>query len=150
MNDEMSFLIIFPIIFGILGIVFFIVGMVITKKINKREKNCTEKTHGTVINLVKHKSYDKDVGPRYSWHPVFEYEIRNMKYMKEYKYGSDKPKYEIGQSVELYYNPEDYNDFYIKGDTLPKTLGLIFTILGAIFLNISIFSGILMIIVFKH
>ncbi len=58
--------------------------------------------------------------------------------------GSSQSKYAIGQEVEVYYNPEDYNEYYIAGDTLPKTLAIIFTIVGIVAIMIAIVFAILM------
>ena len=47
-------------------------------------------------------------------------------------------KYEIGQEVEICYNSEDYNKYYIMGDTVSKTMGMINTIVGCIAIGIAI------------
>ena len=107
------FVIIFSGIWGLIGIIFSIIGIVMLKN-------------------------------SYSWRPVFEYNIGELKFIKESSYGSSQSKYAIGQNVEIYYNPEDYNEYYVVGDTLPKTLGTIFTIVGIIAIIISIVSTILL------
>lgn len=144
MDNNFSSIIIICGVSTLFGIVFSILGIVMLKNKKKREKNCTAKTYGKVTDIIKHENYDHHSG--YSsclWHPVFEYNIGELKFVKESFYGSSQPKYAIGQNVEVYYNPENYNEYYIKGETLPKTLGTIFTIAGIVAIIIAAFSAIL-------
>lgn len=142
--SKSNFNIVFPAIFVLVGSIFFIIGIVMFKKIKKKEKNCTSKTYGKVKDIVRHQSYDIDGGHSSSLYPVFEYNIGELKFIKESEHGSSKSKYEIGQNVEVYYNPEDYNEYYIAGDTAPKTAATIFTIMGVGAIIIAISSTILM------
>ena len=124
----------------LLGIIFLTVGIVVTKKIKNKEINCTSKTVGKVIDIVKRRygsgmdNYDYS----YSWHPVFEYKIGELTYTKESVYGNSQPKYAVGQDVEIYYNPENHNEFYVGGDKTSKTLGTIFTIVGITLIVIAV------------
>lgn len=36
----------------------------------------------------------------------------------------------VGQAVEIYYNPQNMNEYYLGGETLMQTLGLICIIAG--------------------
>ena len=129
MNNVM-FMLIFSGACGLIGIIFLIIGIVILNNVKKKEKNCTSKTVGKVVDVVRHENYSTNGGYSSSWHPVIEYNIGDLKYKKESIYGSAESKYAIGQDIEVCYNPKDNNEYYIKGDTLPKTLGTIFTIIG--------------------
>lgn len=113
------------------------------KSRKRKEIECTSKAYGKVTDVVRHQSYDSDGRYSSSWHPVFEYNIGELKFIKESSYGRSQSKYAIGQEVEVYYNPEDYNDFYIAGETLPRTIGTIFTIVGIVAIIIGTFSAIL-------
>ncbi len=140
MNNTIMVAIMF---FALCGLIFFIIGIVLLKIRKKKEVNCTSTTFGKVRDIVRHKSYDSNGGYSSSWHPVFEYNIGELKFVKESHYGSSQPKYAIGQDVEVCYNPDNYNEFYIVGETVPKTLGVIFTIVGIIVIIIAIFFAIL-------
>lgn len=140
------FIAMFSGISGLIGIIFFIIGIVILKKRKTKEKNCTSKTYGKVVDILKHKNVDLNGGHTYSWHPVFEYTIENLKYIKESLYGSSSSKFAIGQNVEIHFNPQNYNEFYIAEETLPRTLGTIFTIVGIVLIVIAIFIPIILLI----
>lgn len=139
MDNLLTFIIIFFGIGSLLGIIFSIVGISILNRRKIKEKNCTSKTFGKVTDLIRHQNYSSNGSSSSNWHPVFEYNIGGeLKFIKESFYGSSQAKYAIGQTVELYYNPEDYNEYYVPSETLPKKLGKIFTIVGFTVLCICI------------
>lgn len=113
------------------------------KNRKKKEIKCILKTYGKVIDIVKHQKSDSNGRYTFSWYPVFEYNIAELKFIKESLYGSSQPNYAIGQEVEVYYNPEDYNDFYIAGEALPKNIDTIFTIIGSTVIIVGVFSAML-------
>ena len=77
------------------------------------------------------------------WHPVFEYIVGSQKLIKKSAYGGTKCKYAIGQDVQIYFNPQNYNEYYVAGDNIQKTLGIIFTCVGIVFIIIAIFLALL-------
>lgn len=143
MDNKLMFIIIFSGIWGLIGIIFFMIGIGILRNRKKKEINCTSKTYGKVKDIVRQRNYDLDNDySTYSWYPIFEYNIGELKFVKQSSYGSSTTKYVIGQDVEIYYNPDDYNDYYIAGESLPRTLGKIFTIVGVVAIIIAIFVAV--------
>lgn len=130
MSDSVFAGIVFSSIWALLGIIFLLVGFFVNKSRKKKEQNCTSSTYGKVVDLVRRHNYDKDGVDSSTWHPVFEYKIGEQTYRKEYTYGTGQPKYAIGEDVEICFNPENYNEYCVAGDTLPKTLAIIFTCVG--------------------
>ena len=146
MKDTFNLAII-PGIFGLVGIIFFIIGIFLIINRKKKEKNCTSRTYGKVIDIVKRRYHDVNGGYSYMWHPVFEYNIGNQKFIKESAYGRTECKYAVGQNVEIYVNPENYNEYYVAGETASKTLGIIFTCVGIVLIIIAIFLALLILAV---
>lgn len=134
-------------IFGLIGIIFFIIGTFLIINRKKKEKNCTSKTYGKVIDIVKVRYNSVGKGYSYMWHPVFEYNIGNQKLIKQSAYGRTECKYAVGQNVEIYFNPENYNEYYVAGENVPKTVGIIFTCVGIAFIIIAIFLALLILTV---
>lgn len=143
MSDILKFVIAFSGVFILVGAIFLIIGIAMFNNRKKKERNCTLMTHGKVTDMVRRKSYNRDGEYTLSWYPVVEYNVGELKFTKESPYGSYQPKYTIGQDIEVYYNPEDYDEYYIAGDTLPKTLATIFTVVGIVAISIAIISAIL-------
>lgn len=142
MDDTLMFEIMFLGLWALIGTVFFIAGIAMLNDRKEKEKNCTMKTYGKVTDISKHQTRSNGSYTT-SWHPVFEYSIGDLTFIKESIYGSSQIKYAIGQSVEVYYNPENYNEYYVEGYTLPKTLATIFTVVGICVMSIVIISAIL-------
>ncbi|MBR2176074.1 MAG: DUF3592 domain-containing protein [Clostridia bacterium] len=143
MKDKLMFTAMFSGIWCLVGMIFLIIGLAMLNYRKRKERICTSKTYGTVRDLVQHRSHSSSGGYSSSWHPVFEYHIGELTFIKESSYGSSRPKYAIGQNVEICYNPENYHEYYIAGDTLPRTLAVIFTIVGLAAILIAVFSAIL-------
>ena len=141
MDETLMFIIIFSGIWGLIGIIFSLVGILVLRNRKKKEEKCTAKTWGKVKDIVRQTRYDSDRGYSSSWHPVFEYNVGELKFVKESLFGSSQSKFAIGQNVEIYYNPENYNEFYIKEETIQKTLGKIFTIVGIVAILIAVITA---------
>lgn len=137
MDNLSIFIIIYCGTIFLLGLIFFIIGLSILNSRKKKEKNCTSKTFGKIVNLIKYNNYSDDVSIS-GCHPVFEYNIGKLNFIKKSIFVNSHAKYTIGQTVEIYYNPEDYNEYYVPGETIPKKIGKIFTITGVILLIIDI------------
>lgn len=142
MDDTLFFLIVFLGTWALIGVVFLTIGIIMLNNGKKKRINCTSQTYGKVTDIVRRVSYDSDGCSSISWHPVFEYSIGELKFVKESIYGASQSKYAIGQNVEIYYNPGNYDEYYIAGDSQSKRLAVIFTIVGIAATIITIFSAI--------
>lgn len=116
------------------GFVFFMVG-IIGLIINKRKHdNCTEMVMGKVKNIVK-QSRSENVD---SYFPFFEYVVNGQTIVKESHYGTGKPRFEVGQEVVIYYNPEKIEDYYVENDKAPGTISFVFIGIGMLAFIIDI------------
>ena len=143
MDNPILFISIFSGAWGLLGLIFLIIGLTVRKKTKNKILHCTSKTIGKVTDVVRTQMQDMNGGYSSSWHPVIEYTVGELKYIKESPNGTSQSKYAVGQEVEIFYNPEDAHEYYISGDNLPKTLSTIFTLVGIIGICFSIVSIIL-------
>ena len=142
MYDKWRFIAIFSGVWALIGIVFFIIGTSIRRNRKKKVQRCTSHTYGKVVDLVRRESRDSDGNYSSSWHPVFEYRIGGLTFIKESNFGRSQAKFAIGQNVEIYYNPENYNEFYVPEETLPNTLGVIFAAVGIVAFLVAVSAAI--------
>lgn len=76
------------ILFRIAGMVFFIVGILILQKEKHKEKKCTAKTYGKIVDIVRHsKGGNKQGRTNIMEYPVVEYQVGEQKIIKESVYG---------------------------------------------------------------
>lgn len=123
---------IFIAFWGLFGLFWIMCGIIIFKNMEKKKRVCTSKTSGKVIDI------EEDTREMIAYSPVFEYTVGDHKYVKEYTYGSNVIPYKIGQEVEIYYNPNKPDQYYVKGDTLYKRVTKIAVLIGICFLFVSL------------
>lgn len=123
---------IFIAFWSLFGLFWIMRGIIIFKNMEKNKSVCTSKTSGKVIDIEEYK------GKMIAYNPVFEYTVGDYKYVKEYTYGSNVIPYKIGQEVEIYYNPNKPDQYYVEGDTLYKMVAKIIIFLGIICLLVSL------------
>lgn len=121
----------FSVLCGAFAVVAVPVGVSIIRETKEKEKYCTLTTNAVVAELKK---------VRWYWCPVLEYTILGLKFSSTYHYGQIPPKYELGQTVKIYYDPNDYKEFYIAGDNDPKKLGYCLAIGGIILILFTIYN----------
>lgn len=129
----------------LLGIIFLSIGLGIKHNRKKKLSNCSETTKGKIIDIVK-RTYNgtgDDWTASYTFHPVIEYNVNNQKYVKTSNFGTNPSKYEAGQKVEIHYNPDNCDTYYIGGENTQKKLGTIFTTIGIIILFVAVVVAII-------
>lgn len=141
MSDTLMFVITFSGFCGLIGIIFALIGIVMLKNEKKLKRDCTSTTFGKVVDLARHVTSNSDGFYSSVWHPVFEYSVGELKYVKESMHGSSKSKYAIGQEVEVYYNPEKPDEYYIEGEQ--GVFSTVFTIVGIGVMIIAVFSAVI-------
>ena len=128
--------------FGIIGIIitctFFMIGLYYTYK-TKKQKNYSGKTYGKIIdNIIKNERVldnERLIYKRY-YYALCEYMVGETKCVRETNIGTLQPKYKVGETVTVYYNPDNCHESYIDGDNNSKIKAIICFILGIV---ISIF-----------
>lgn len=130
--------IIFALVFVAVGIFMFVRG-------NELSKRCTEETVGRVVSIIEEENYETDTETgnsytTYTYYPVIEYEVDGNKVSKKYNTGSGDRKYSVNQKIDIMYNPNNVEEYIIKGDISSNIMGIIFTVLGLIVLSVGIFN----------
>ena len=114
-----------------LGIIFIIAGIFVMKQGDSMKQRCTEKTTGTVVELISERDHSSD-GISYVYYPVIQYQVGDRTISQKSRSGQNPPQYSVGQQVEVYYNPNNVEEFFIEGDSTTQFIGIIFIGLGSI------------------
>lgn len=102
------------IFFMVLGLIFFLVGRSIYKKIKYLTDHGVT-TMGTVIDLKKEYFHSTRSGNSVSYNPVVEFKTGTNKLIRfESEVGANPPDFEIHQQVEIIYLPENPQNASIK------------------------------------
>ena len=129
----------------LIGIPIFLVGINFHKKDKKGRKGCTSKSFGKVIDYFKNEENLEESVKDVFYYPIFEYKVKQTKVVQKSKYGHTMKPYKIGQKVKIYYNPNNYNDYYVVDEMLESYIYLMMiigSILVIIFGIAMFFNGI--------
>ena len=127
---------IFPGVFLFVGLVFVAAAAGIGRSRTKKRERCTAQTVGKVADMRKISHSESDGTTSYSWHAVYTYYANGTNYEKFSSFGTSKPKFELGQSVVIFYDPEDPESYYVEEENWGKLLK-IFGVVGALLIVIG-------------
>ena len=131
------FTMIFSGTFGLMGLIFLAVGLSINGAMSRKRSRCTARTEGAVSAMQAQFGSN---GLR----AVYRFTIdgKELQYVSNYAGNSNLL---IGQSVGVYYDPEQIGCVYIEEDAHQmKTFARVFTILGCVFLFIAMIVAIVL------
>ena len=112
------------------GVIFIGVGAFVFIKVNDLAKRCTAYAEGTVIEIISEDSTDDDGFTQYTYYPVIQYSVEGRNVSKKNSVGSNPSKYNVNDKVEILYDPNNVEDYIIKGDKTTSFLGIIFIVAG--------------------
>lgn len=131
----------------IIGLLFVGIGIFILVNGNEKNKRCTEETVGTVVEIKEEKSRDDDGGYKYTYYPIIRYQAGDRTITKQSStsksssssfsiggigFSSSNSTYNVNDSIEILYNPNNVEEFIIKGDKSYNFIGIVFIFLGGL------------------
>ena len=148
MESNDLFLLIVPAVFLFVGIVFLIVGLTISRHIEKLVRRCTLEVDA-VVDDMRRASRGASVKSRTDLtpmlYPVFRYSYGGTEYKVQSHYASNPPKFSVGQTTTLRIDPDNPTSFIAVSDPVPRILSTVFGVLGAVLITVSIGVGLVMI-----
>lgn len=135
---------IFSSIFGLIGVIFLVIGCPMLAGaaglyyfLNTATQDWVKVT-GIVTALNENSSYDSDTGSYMTTAcPTIEYTTTSGETIEnDVNECASPPQYQVGETVELYYNPQDVRNVQIVGgvrDLVGNIFVIVFGILGGVF-----------------
>lgn len=135
---------IFLIIIILFCSAFIVVGASFIHKINNLIKKCTLKITGEIIDYSREQKYDNDTSRfYYVYTPIVKCYIAGIEIVKKLNTGHRSRNIEVqetGKEIEVFFNPDNYDEFYTIEDKGLKTVGIVMICIGSFaILFISIF-----------
>lgn len=141
----------------LIGILFAVVGTLVLVYGNAKSKRCREETIGTIVDIKQEWSSDSDGNSKYTYYPIIRYQVGERTITKQSNIGTtsntgysvgggvtvsfNNSKYNINDTIPVFYNPDNVEEFIIKGEKkLNFILGIVFIIMGSISVIIGIIS----------
>ena len=126
--------------FGLMGVIFLVVGLAFSGATNKRRSLCTSSTEG-VVSAMQAQFGSSGLRAVYS----FEIDGKPLQYVSNY---SGVNNLLVGQSVTVYYDPTQIGRIYIEEDAQQmKNFTRVFSILGIVFLSIALIVAVVLLAV---
>ena len=128
----------------IIGITFWILGILIFISDYSKVRRCSEKAVAIIVDVIKEKHWKyRKHGSGYetNYYPVIEFAVGDKKYRVKTgikAYHSDT--YKEGAELDIQYNPQNPSDLKLPGNSLRESvigMGFMF-LLGAVFAYIGI------------
>ncbi len=134
----------------IIGLIFACIGALLAFLGIKKQQNCTEVTTGKIVDISREIRDDTDydsspsivIGSRYTGreialYPIYEYTVGENKVTA--KSNESVNGAFIGQTVEIHYNPDKPNEFYVgKNGNITQIIGgLITAIVGIVLIFVK-------------
>lgn len=117
----------------ILGALVTLLGVyIIYQELSKRVK-CKETTKGTVVEFYE-KTKKENGREKIVRYPIFEYTANGIQVKSRYNTRSKMHPYQLSDEVDIFYNANKADEFYIKGNGDSFVLGTIVLIMGVILL----------------
>lgn len=121
------------------GVLFCVIAAGLLGSQKRKTGRCSEKTTGTVVGYVPMRGgVTNDDITTEMWHPVFEYYASGRHIKKTGAVGSVKKKYDIGEQVEVFFDPDEPEKFYIAGERAGRLLSVIFAAIGVLAIVVAV------------
>jgi len=121
------------------GVLFIIIGIFVLNQSSSLKRRCTQETMGTVVDVIREEDYTHEVKSykRYTYFPVIEYQTEDGTITQKSKSGQRPPKYTKGEQVQIFYNPNNVQEYIINGDSNLNFIGIIFVVIGIVAVVVS-------------
>ena len=126
---------IFTMIFGLVALGLGIFVMISGSRL---AKVCTEETTGTVVGILREEETDAEGYTSIMYTPQIEYKVGEKLVTAKGKGSSNASDHQVGEQIELMYNPNNVEEYIIKGDNSSKIGGIIWIVVGVVVLLVGV------------
>lgn len=125
----------------LLSIIFEVIGQLMRRYFRRKLERCTYRTQAVVVankRVLTHSDNHRYI----TYSPVLSYTVGLRKYEKVYSTSTPKPKYEIGEIINILCDYQKPEQLYIEGDNTLGIIAKVFIIVGAVMFAAAVIVGI--------
>ena len=130
--------------FIILGTILIIMSSLQIAKGHKKRKVCSDSVYAKVTEIKQKNSIEGKGYLKVFWYPVYTFRFKGRIFQRSDRKGSSQQSQNyIGQHVQLYVNPNNVNQFFVRSESREKiyfTLLLVGIILVLVGIAVKIIS----------
>lgn len=120
--------------FGLVGLVFLIVGQTSAAAERRKRMLCSAYAEGTVS------AFQGQFGTN-AVRLVYSFTAGGQTLQSLSKYASGTPKLLVGQKAHIHYDPQNAANLYVEEEGAQNVFSRIFTIIGCIFFAVSLIAA---------
>ena len=122
----------------IIGIVAIGLGIFILISGSRLAKVCTAETTGTVVGILREEEIDSEGYTSISYAPQIEYKVGEKLITAKGNGSSNASAHTVGEQIQIMYNPDNVEEYMIKGDNSSSIGGIIWIVLGIVVLLVGV------------
>jgi len=108
------------------SIIPLVLGLFLTINAIRFKKICDLEARGKVVGIEKRKTREGLI----RYYPSFQFYVNKVSVKKTSKQGSNPSKFNIGDTVDIFYNAANPQQFYVSGDKTTLLSGVLFLIIA--------------------
>jgi len=117
--------------FGLIGLIFLVVGASVSAAGRRRRALCTAYAEGVVS------AFQGQYGSS-AVRLVYSFTIDGQQMQGLSQYASGTPRLLVGQKVHVHYDPQNVGNLYVEEENAQNTFPRVFTIIGGVFLAVAL------------
>jgi hypothetical protein len=127
----------------LVGLAIVLIGFWFHKRHQNLKSVCTMQTTGKVISMERRVEFHTETGSSrkrksVSYYPVFQYLVDGKSIEKKSTVGTSRPRFTEGQDINISFNPNNSEQFYVAEDKAAARFDIYFMIFGVAVLIIGI------------
>lgn len=115
------------------GLLFFFIGFALGRTFRRQRERATVRTTAAVVDLAMLSRRQRDGYHSTTFSPTYEFYINGEAVQVRSSISQSPSPVQVGDEVELYYNPDNYKEIYIEREgRIKKLLTVIFCATGGL------------------
>lgn len=106
--------------FIIFGTIFILMSVLQIAKEHKKRKVCSDSVYAKVTEIKQKNSIEGKGYLKVFWYPVYTFRFKGRIFQRRDRNGSSHQRNYIGQHVQLYVNPNNVNQFFVRSESREK------------------------------
>ncbi|MBP5289418.1 MAG: DUF3592 domain-containing protein [Clostridia bacterium] len=116
----------------LVGVVMLAAGIFLLVRQNALSKVCTAPANAAVVDFKEELGTDTEGVSSYTYYPIVEFAVGDRTLQVTLDKGEGTPAYDVGEQLDILYDPSNPERVILKGDKSSNVLGLIFSVLGGL------------------
>lgn len=142
LSDRLLFGIVFPLMFCLVGGLFFKKGYNQLRTKRDKKARCLSQTRGEIVDIDSMSMKTSSGRRKRCYFPTYEYVVDNEVFRIAYSVGTTHCQFHIGEQVTVWYDKKSPNYSYIAGykEDIAASIGCL--IMGGIAICCGLFVGV--------